>query len=133
MTKASRAFYFQRQYKRQLVELSVGSICNDQGFFETALQVSEGGLLIRTQFRYKVGDQPELGFFLPNGELVSGLGQVVYVMSTNVKDAVLAGVSFTQIDEQMRRAIRNFVGFHQEEFGHRAKALAREAGGWQRR
>jgi Tfp pilus assembly protein PilZ len=103
-----RAFYFRRQHKRRAIDIPVGTICRDQGYFETALELSEGGILVRSDFEYRVGDSAELCFFIPEVSFVAELAEVVYVIDCH-SSSRLVGLRFPKPSEEAAASIRTYV------------------------
>jgi Tfp pilus assembly protein PilZ len=103
-----RAFYFRRVHKRRPVDVPIGSICHGQGYFERALELSIGGLLVRSEFQYKIGDNVEVGFFLNEKDFVAGITEVVYVIECN-SESRLAGMKFSDASPTSLEAIQRYV------------------------
>ncbi len=72
--------------------------------------ISESGMLIRTEEPLVKGAGVFLSFFLYDGTHVTGYGEIVRVQRLpEVTQYVLYGVKFTNIDEEAKTAIRTVV------------------------
>lgn len=82
-----------RQHKRFRTSLHVAVANNYSLAFETAIEVGQGGMLLRTHGLPILNQNLELRFFLPNKEFVFIKGEVVYRLKH--ENQYYAGVRFT--------------------------------------
>lgn len=74
------------------------------------LQISEGGMLIESDFGMTAKDRLVVSIILPGGDSVIARAQVVYLMNRDGKRTSQAfGLQFVDLELPKRRLIRNYV------------------------
>jgi Tfp pilus assembly protein PilZ len=100
----------QRKFQRTPSELHVkvraaGSKVEGGVRLDTA-DASEGGVFLRSDLLFEVGELLELAITLPGGSVIEATGRVVRVVRRREQDAVPGmGIEFTRLAMSDRRAI----------------------------
>ena len=76
--------------------------------FETALELSEGGMLIRAQGHYKVGDRCTVNLLVPGGSFISTAAEVAYILDEPGGERQY-GLRFLEPSTHVKIEIREFV------------------------
>ena len=76
--------------------------------FETALELSEGGMLIQAHGNYKIGDKCTVNLLVPGGSFISTAAEVVYVIEESGGGRQY-GLRFLEPSTFVRIEIREFV------------------------
>ncbi len=98
-----------RRHKRVKVMVPIEYRKVDGGLFKAtrSLDISGGGVKLIVDEDLAVGDELELLVYLPESDVISALGRVVRVETS--EGLRTAGVEFMIMDERKRRDIINFV------------------------
>lgn len=97
-----------RRYKRKKLVGRVAVVLEGRLRFETAAEISEGGMLLRTKDPLPVGTAVELRFFLPQDVFVSARAEVGYKLEPH-EGVHMLGLRFLRLPEDMRSRIAQFV------------------------
>ena len=97
-----------RRHERCKIQMAVASLCNNRLHFDTALEISEGGMLMKTSQAYRVGDLIDLSFVLPKGGCVTARGEVCYTLEPT-PGWYAAGIRFLFTSPYAPLAIRDYV------------------------
>jgi hypothetical protein len=97
-----------RRFTRSKIQMSVASLHDNRLNFDTALEMSEGGLLMKTSKAYRVGDHLDLSFCLPRGECVTARAEVCYTLEPT-PGWYAAGVRFLFTSPFAPLAIRDYL------------------------
>ena len=76
--------------------------------FETAAEISEGGMLLKMNEPLPVGTRVELRFFLPQDIFVSANAEVGYKLEPQ-ENVHFVGLRFHDITDEMKKRISDFV------------------------
>ena len=101
-----------RQSKRIPLQMMVSLRCESKPDFmrEHAVNISSGGMFIRTDSPHQEGSSVYLEFELNNGErLISGLGRVIHVNPPEHPVAGM-GVEFVSLDKASQDLVDEIVG-----------------------
>jgi c-di-GMP-binding flagellar brake protein YcgR len=98
-----------RRYRRRKFSTPVGLWVGERFAIEKAVEISEGGALLRVQKPLETGRVYELQFFLPEGGFISAQAEVVYQLEPNTSEYYL-GIRFINIPLRFQTLIREFVG-----------------------
>jgi hypothetical protein len=97
-----------RRFERCGFDRMIGLVHRGRMGFEATVEISEGGMLLEVDGKYKVGDRVEIGLFVPKGSFQTVVGTVVYVLEPSPGDRHI-GVRFLQPSTQLREEIRRYV------------------------
>jgi len=97
-----------RRYKRRKLVGRVAVVIEGRLRFETAAEISEGGILLKMNEPLPVGTRVELRFFLPQDVFVSAQAEVGYRLEPHEK-VHFVGLRFHDITDEMKKRISNFV------------------------
>lgn len=99
-----------RRSPRRIYKRPVGILCAGRYDVEQASQLSEGGLLFRSEKEFSVHDQVVASLILPSGGVVVARGEVIYEKpEPGSKRIKQYGVKFAALGLHLRRWIRNYV------------------------
>ncbi len=97
-----------RRFKRRRILVQVGIVYRGDYFYETACEISEGGMLLRVTNEYGVGDMIEVCFVADSGDLIEERVEVVYRLKGPDRSEYI-GVRFTDISPDNKKMIHNLV------------------------
>jgi hypothetical protein len=97
-----------RRFRRHKIDAQVAVISLGRMRFDSAIELSEGGLMIKSLRRYKIGDRLEICFFLADGDFINTTGEVAYSLEPEPGDHH-AGVRFVALAPQAAARIRAYV------------------------
>ncbi|MES2965622.1 MAG: PilZ domain-containing protein [Bdellovibrionota bacterium] len=97
-----------RRFKRRKLVGRVAVVMEGRLRFETAAEISEGGMLLRMKEPMAIGTSLELRFFLPNDVFVSAHADVGYKLEPH-EGVHFLGLRFVELSEEMRERISRFV------------------------
>jgi hypothetical protein len=97
-----------RRFERTGFDRMIGLVHRGRMGFEATIEISEGGMLLQVDGKYKVGDRIEIGLFVPKGSFQTVIGTVVYLLEPTPGDRHI-GVKFLQPSTQLREEIRRYV------------------------
>jgi hypothetical protein len=97
-----------RRYERCGFDRLIGLVHRGRMGFEATIEISEGGMLLAVDGKYKVGDRIEIGLFVPKGSFQTVIGTVVYVLEPSPGDRHI-GIKFLQPSPKLREEIRRYV------------------------
>jgi c-di-GMP-binding flagellar brake protein YcgR len=97
-----------RRYKRRKLVGRVAVVMDGRLRFETAAEISEGGMLLRTNEVLPVGSRVELRFFLPQDVFISAHAEIGYKLEPH-EGVHFLGLRFLELSEEMRDRIAQFV------------------------
>jgi PilZ domain len=96
-----------RQNKRYKISLRVAVAKHSTLLFETAVEISKGGLLLKTNSLPMLYQILELRFFLPNREFVSVKGEIVYLLK--VEGQHYAGIRFEDSNPELDQWLTEYA------------------------
>lgn len=108
MSKLSSSSLDSRRFKRCRFISPIAVLCSGSNLLERCVEISEGGMLIRTDFHVPMGQKLELTFVLPDGEFVATRGDTVYSFEPQ-RGEIYVGIRFSANDFHGRESIRKFV------------------------
>lgn len=100
----------ERQEERYLVSLDI--TYNEVGKFikDYTVSVSKGGMFVKTDIRYDVGDVVDLYLRIPNlNEPITIRGEVVYTNFTAGLEESGVGIKFLEIDRDSREKVIAYI------------------------
>lgn len=101
-----------RMFPRLKLETPVACMLAGRLAFETCVEISEGGLLMKINRDYRVGEVLELRFFIPGSDSFSVTGEIAYLVDS-VTDGPLpskhAGIRFVDPPDRLRFHIRELA------------------------
>lgn len=97
-----------RRHKRKKLIGRVAVVLDGRLSFETAAEISEGGMLIRAKGPLPIGTALELRFFLPQDVFVSAHAEVGYKLEPH-EGVHMLGLRFVELSEDMRNRIAQFI------------------------
>lgn len=69
-----------RRFKRVRVTATMGALCEGRHRFHTALEISEGGLLLQSLHRYSIPDIVDVGIPLPGEQTIVAEAKMLYAL-----------------------------------------------------
>jgi hypothetical protein len=112
--KHETSYSAQRRYKRRKFITPVGLWIGGRFVIEKAVEVSEGGILLRVDAGadtpLRVGDMFELQFFLPRGNFISAQAEVVYLLEPDSGEHYV-GFRFLNVPLRIQKLIQEFVEY----------------------
>lgn len=111
------AFEDARRTPRRVFRRPVGVLHSGCYRVFQATQLSEGGLVFKTELNFKINDQVVTSICLPDGSVVVARGEIIELRDRNKSTENLTGktgfkeciVKFLPLSLQLRRRIRNYV------------------------
>lgn len=100
-------FTEKRRHKRHPLDTQVGILDRGAFSFETSVEISEGGMQLKTFKPLAVGERIEIRFFLPFGPFVSATCEVVYNYEPHLRQ-YYAGLRFVEIAPELVSSIRTY-------------------------
>lgn len=97
-----------RRTPRRVYMRAIGVLWNGQYTVTQGLQISEGGILFRSEFSLPVKSQIVISLVLPGGDVIVTRGEVIYERPDS-GSARQIGVRFKSLALNLRRLIRNYV------------------------
>ena len=100
-----------RQFKRRNLKCRIGIFLHNDFFFAEAVQISEGGLLIRCPHHVEAGTAIELHFMIPGRiDFLALKGRVIYKLAgRNEESASEIGIVFEGLSKEAKAIISEFV------------------------
>lgn len=100
-----------RRYSRGPFSAPIACVHESRVTFETAVEISEGGLLVSTSSDYKIGEILKLSFFIPGVTSFEADCEVTYLVNSSGQalSAGFAGLRFLESNEHLSASIREFV------------------------
>lgn len=106
--KEPTSFENRRQYKRCKVSLQVGVFQHGQFNFNVAVEISQGGMLLKCPVEYRVGTCIEMCFFIPGAAFTMAVGEIAYKLDP-IDGVHYAGVRFLQPSAFTQQLIASYV------------------------
>jgi hypothetical protein len=104
-----------RRTPRRVFERAVGVLYKGQYKLCRAKQISEGGILLLSDFQLKVNDHVVMTVLLPAGGHAIVRAKVLYTMPAAKGELPSFGLRFLNLPFNIRRLIRNYVAAKTQE------------------
>lgn len=101
----------ERKSYRVLLQVTVEGNARDRYFMCTSRNISASGILIETDKALQTGDRIACSFFLPHSQRIVAHGEVARVVP-KPDGNFQYGIRFTDLDQELCRAIEEFVSRH---------------------
>lgn len=101
-----------RRFERCRIDAPVACLRDEGLCFETAVEISEGGMLMLVQHDYKIGETLDLRFFIPGQMSVAIRGEVAYAMdslSFGPFPSKHVGIRFLDNPETLAPSLRTYI------------------------
>jgi Tfp pilus assembly protein PilZ len=107
----NKNYAIQRRFKRRNLKCRIGIFLRDDFFFAEAIEISEGGTLLKTPYPIEAGSNIELHFMIPGRiNFLAVKGQVIYRIGSRAGDSSNEiGVAFEHLSREVRAVIAEFV------------------------
>lgn len=106
--KVMTTFDDRRQHRRCKVGLQVGVFQHGQFNFNVAVELSQGGMMLKCPVEYRVGTCIEMCFFIPGAAFTMAVGEIAYKLAP-IEGFHYIGVRFLQPSAFTQQLIANFV------------------------
>ena len=108
VVKTSRRGVENRRTPRRIYQRPIGILLHGVYDVFQGLQLSEGGLLFRSEKMFAVKSQIVATLVMPGGGVIVTRGEVIYARPDSGRTQQF-GVKFTSLPLHLRRVIRNYV------------------------
>ncbi len=118
-----------RRSYRVVLNIAVEGMHNNLPVMCSSVNVSSGGMLIRSREKLSQGDRIECSFYLPDGSRVSAQGEIVRaVRQDSPSDASHYGIRFMAFSPGSEAAITAFIDREQNRLQNRSESPSALAG-----
>lgn len=97
-----------RRFDRRKCSTKVGVLVGGHFSFHEGVEISEGGMLLRANASFVVGQTIELNFFVPDGTFATASGEIAYAFELSPTEHFF-GIRFVETTLPARMEIRLYV------------------------
>lgn len=112
-TKITEAPAFRRRFPRRQFLRSVGLLEGGKYTMEYGVEIGEGGLLLESERKLRVGTHVVLNLYINSGNFVSVTGEVLYLLPDAERQPGMAhgafGIKFNNLAFENKRMIRDYI------------------------
>lgn len=98
----------QRRFRRRPITVQVEVTRGGEFHIQDAVDISEGGLLLRVFTDYKIHDRVNVGLVIPGENYVHALAEVAYLLEPS-PGIQFVGLRFVQTSTGDQTSIRRFI------------------------
>ncbi len=95
---------YTRRFPRRRFREKIGVLHKGEYAMSGAVEIGEGGMLLKPESTPVIGDLVTVNFFIPAKDFITVMGQIIYKRGTE-----FFGVRFLDLDFNSKRIIRDYI------------------------